>query len=147
MSVKLMDKVRNFMGFDAFEEEEFMEDEILEEHQDNMVPMINNRRGKVVNIHTASQMKVVLFEPSNFEEAANIVNDLKARKPVIINLEGLDPELARKFFDFLSGAVYALDGDIQKVSSGIFVLAPNNVDITGNIREELKNKSVFPWHK
>ena len=63
---------------------------------------------------------------------------------MIINLENLDPELAKKIFDFVSGAVYALDGSIQKVSKSIFVLAPSNVDISGNISEELKNSGIFP---
>lgn len=144
MSSKLIDKVKVFMGFDAFEDDE-IEEEFLEE--EDIVPVVNRKRNKVVNIHTTTQMKVVLYEPNNFEEAPSIVDDLKNRKPVIINLENIDMELARKFFDFLNGAIYALDGNIQKVSSGIFILAPNNVDISGNIKEELKNKGVFPWQK
>jgi cell division inhibitor SepF len=92
-------------------------------------------------------MKVVIYEPTNFEEAPSIVDNLKARKPVIINLENIEQDLAKKFFDFLNGAIYALDGNIQKVSAGIFILAPNNVDISGNIKEELRNKGVFPWQK
>ena len=145
MSAKLIDKVKIFMGFDAFEDDE-IEEEFLEE-EENTIPVVNRRKNRVVNIHTTTQMKVVLYEPDNFEEAPSIVDDLKNRKPVIINLESINPELARKFFDFLNGAIYALDGNIQKVSSGIFILAPNNVDISGNIKEELKNKGVFPWQK
>jgi len=145
MSAKLIDKVKIFMGFDAFEDDE-IEEEFLEE-EENTIPVVNRRKSRVVNIHTTTQMKVVLYEPDNFEEAPSIVDDLKNRKPVIINLESINPELARKFFDFLNGAIYALDGNIQKVSSGIFILAPNNVDISGNIKEELKNKGVFPWQK
>ncbi|MDI9476524.1 MAG: cell division protein SepF [Natronincolaceae bacterium] len=145
MSSKLIDKVKVFMGFDAFEDNE-IEEEFLEEEEDE-IPIVSGRRNKVVNIHTTTQMKVVLYEPNNFEEAPSIVDDLKNRKPVIINLENINPELARKFFDFLNGAIYALDGNIQKVSSGIFILAPNNVDISGNIKEELKNKGVFPWQR
>ena len=146
MSGKIMDKVKVFMGFDVFEEEDEVEEEILEEDNE-LVPVMNNKRNKVVNIHTTTQMKVVLYEPTNFDEAPNIVDNLKNRKPVIINLENIEPDLAKKFFDFLNGALYALDGNIQKVSSGIFILAPNNVDISGNIKEELKNKGVFPWQK
>lgn len=145
MSAKLIDKVKIFMGFDAFEDDE-IEEEFLGE-EDDTVPVVSRRKNRVVNIHTTTQMKVVLYEPDNFDEAPSIVDDLKNRKPVIINLENISPELARKFFDFLNGAIYALDGNIQKVSAGIFILAPNNVDISGNIKEELKNKGVFPWQK
>lgn len=146
MSANLIDKVKVFMGFDVFEDEEELEDEIIEENEE-LVPVLNNKKNKVVNIHTTTQMKVVLFEPTDFEEAPNIVDNLKNRKPVIINLENIEPDLAKKFFDFLNGALYALDGNIQKVSSGIFLLAPNNVDISGNLKEELKSKGVFPWQK
>ncbi len=145
MSAKLIDKVKIFMGFDAFEDDE-IEEEFLEESEET-VPVVGRRRNKVVNIHTTTQMKVVLYEPDNFEEAPSIVDDLKNRKPVIVNLENTGSDLAKKFFDFLNGAIYALDGNIQKVSTGIFILAPNNVDISGNIKEELKNKGVFPWQK
>ncbi len=148
MPSKIIDKVKVFMGFDAFEDE-YIEEELLEE-EDEMIPVVSgnsSRKNKIVNIHTTTQMKVVLYEPNDFEEAPSIVEDLKNRKPVIINLENIDVELAKKFFDFLNGAIYALDGSIQKVSSGIFILAPNNVDISGNIKEELKNKGVFPWQK
>ncbi|SNR91161.1 cell division inhibitor SepF [Anaerovirgula multivorans] len=147
MSGKLMDKVKYFIGLDVFEEEEMEEDEALNS-QEEMTPVFSNsKKNKVLNIHTTTQMKVVLYEPSNFDEVPGIVDSLKNRKPVIINLENIDAELAKKFFDFLNGAIYALDGNIQKVSTGIFILAPNNVDITGNIKEELKNKGVFPWQK
>lgn len=147
MSGKIIDKVKYFIGLDVFEEDEVPEDEITFQHEE-MTPVLgNNKKNKVLNIHTTTQMKVVIYEPSNFDEAPGIVDNLKNRKPVIINLENIDLELAKKFFDFLNGAIYALDGNIQKVSAGIFILAPNNVDITGNIKEELKNKGMFPWQK
>lgn len=146
MSGKFMDKVKYFIGLDAFEDGEEDYEEFTQ-YEEEMVPLPSTRKNKVLNIHTATQMKVVICEPSNFDEAPGIVDNLKNRKPVIIILENIDPDLARKFFDFLSGAVYALDGNIQKVSTGIFILAPNNVDILGNIREELKIKGVFPWQK
>lgn len=143
MSANLIDKVKVFMGFDVFEEEELEEEELEEDEE--LMPVVSNKKNKVVNIHTTTQMKVVLFEPTDFEEAPNIVDNLKSRKPVIINLENIDSDLAKKFFDFLNGALYALEGNIQKISSGIFLLAPNNVDISGNLKEELKSKGVFPW--
>ncbi|ABR48953.1 protein of unknown function DUF552 [Alkaliphilus metalliredigens QYMF] len=148
MSAKFIDKVKYFIGLDAFEDDN---EDMLEEADgmdDEMIPISStSKKNKILNIHTTTQMKVVIFEPSSFEEAPGIVDNLKNRKPVIINLENIEPDLAKKFFDFLNGAIYALDGNIQKVASGIFILAPNNVDISGNIKEELKNKGVFPWQK
>lgn len=79
MSSKLIDKVKVFMGFDAFEDNE-IEEEFLEEEEDE-IPIVSGRRNKVVNIHTTTQMKVVLYEPNNFEEAPSIVDDLKTENP------------------------------------------------------------------
>ena len=68
---------------------------------------------------------------------------LKSRKPIVVNLESVEKNVARRIIDFLSGAVYALDGDIQKVSNGIFIIAPNNVNIMSDvIKDEPK---AFPW--
>ncbi|SHJ57282.1 cell division protein SepF [Tepidibacter formicigenes] len=148
MSDKFVDKVKKFMGFEEYEEEEYEE----EEHEEEIIPFnqrtsskINN---KIVNIHATTQMKVMIHEPQEYDEAASIVDNLKNRKAVIVNLENIeDVELVKNIFHFISGAVYALDGSIQKVSKGIFILAPSNIDIDGNIKKELENKGLFPWQK
>lgn len=77
-------------------------------------------------------MKLMVIEPTSFEESQKLVDSLKESKPVIINLEQLDAEVARKIFDFLSGATYALEGNVQKIANNIFVFAPENVDISSN---------------
>ena len=87
--------------------------------------------------------KLVLIEPKTFEECPKLVNSLKSRKPVIINLERLETEVARKIFDFLSGAVYALNGNVQKVANNIFIFAPENVDIAGGTMQE-QGRFEFP---
>jgi len=74
-----------------------------------------------------------VVEPKVFDECPKLVDNLKARKPVIINLERVDSDTARKIFDFLSGAAYALNGNVQKVANNIFIFAPDNVDVTANI--------------
>ncbi|HPF18456.1 MAG: cell division protein SepF [Bacillota bacterium] len=78
------------------------------------------------------QFKMVVVEPSGFEDSPRLVDNLKAKKPVIINLENLETDTARKIFDFLSGATYALNGNVQKVANNIFVFVPENVDVAYN---------------
>ena len=80
-----------------------------------------------------SQFKMVVIEPKSFDECPKLVDNLKAKKPVIINLEKVETDIARKMFDFLSGATYALNGNVQKVANNIFIFAPENVDVTANI--------------
>lgn len=93
------------------------------------------RRFSVAN---TSAFKLVLIEPKTFEECPKLVDSLKGRRPIIINLEKLETEVARKIFDFLSGATYALNGNVQKVANNIFIFAPENVDIAGGQMAEEK---------
>lgn len=88
--------------------------------KDKVIPMGNRN---------TTPFKMVVIEPAGFEECPKLVDSLKAKKPIIINLEKIDSDSARKIFDFLSGATYALNGNVQKVANNIFVFAPENVDI------------------
>ncbi len=141
-----MNKMLNLVGFEAEEYEDSYENEAIDEYESTAFDRFNDRRSsKVVKIHNSNaQMRVVVIQPESFEEARDITNHLKSRKPIVVNLESVEKNVARRIIDFLSGAVYALDGDIQKVSNGIFIIAPNNVDIMSDvIRNE--SKAAFPW--
>ncbi|HEY5584480.1 MAG TPA: cell division protein SepF [Ruminiclostridium sp.] len=154
---KLLNKVFNFVGWEAVDEDE-EESELQDvDYKDEVkrdpiqTHFFNNSKkqqsGKVVNIHSANQFKMVVSQPNTFDDAQDICDHLKSNKPVVINLEGIEKADAQRIIDFLSGAIYSLDGSIQKVSSDIFVIAPNNVEVSGDLKEELKNKATFPWAK
>lgn len=119
-----------------------------EEELSSQFSTINSAKAsKIVNIHTAGQMRVVIVEPKKYEEVTQIADHLKQRRAVIVNLEGLleDAETRKSIFNFMHGAVYVLEGSMQKVSKAIFILAPNNVDIDANMKKELESKAFFPW--
>lgn len=146
-----VNKILNMAGFGA--EDEYENDYDFQEERDDDIELsspidrFNERRSsRVVKIHNnPAQMRVVVIQPESFEEARDITNHLKSNKPIVVNLESVESGVARRIIDFLSGAVYALDGDIQKVSSRIFIIAPNNVDIMGDeINGEMKN--AFLWN-
>lgn len=142
----LLNKVKYLIGLDDYEEE--YEDEFVELQEQEVVNTSKmNKNNKVVNIHTSKNIKLVIHKPNKLEDSTNIVKDLKSRKPVVVNLLEIEDDLKRSIFDFLNGALYALEGSIQKVTKDIFILAPNNVDIDGNIEKELKDKNMFPWLK
>lgn len=82
------------------------------------------------------QSTIVLFEPTNFEEGRKIADNLKARKPVVVNLEKMDHDTARRCIDFLSGTIYALNGSVEKIAESVFLFAPSSVSI-----EETRRKS------
>lgn len=151
--MSIMNKVLNLIGFETQEDD--YEDELLENSEskgsfsyddDETETSSDGKRNKVVKIHTTAQLKLVVMQPENFEDARDIANHLKSKKPVVMNLESVDREVARRIVDFLSGAVYALDGNIQKVSNGIFLIAPYNVGIMGDFKDELRSKGLFPWN-
>lgn len=152
MADRFIDKIKFFWGVDSHEvaedrTEDFYQDmkrTDLETEETNMtlnaISDASNKSmntiktsNKILNIHSNAQMNVVLFNPKSFEESTNIVDTLKSRRPVVMNISDLDKDLGRKIFDFCSGALYALDGHIQQVAKGIFILAPQNVDITGDV--------------
>lgn len=116
-----------------------------ESKRDDEILRSSGRKGKVVNITSTTQFKVVVLQPESFEEAREIADNLKSNKPVIVNLEKIEKEQARRMVDFVSGASYALGGDIQKISNMIFLVTPYNVGILGDFKDELKNKGIFPW--
>lgn len=136
-----VNKFKYFIGVDDYEEEEEFLEEDLDIPVTTKTKKLNN---KVVNIHTNSSMKIIVHEPLSYEEAPEIVEDLKSRKVVVINFEQLDAALKRQIFDFINGALYALEGKIQKVTKDIFILATNNVEIDG-LQDELKTRAIFPW--
>ncbi|MCX7780374.1 MAG: cell division protein SepF [Negativicutes bacterium] len=93
------------------------------------------------------QIKVMVVEPFTFDDAQHIADHLKNRKPVVVNFENTDKEVAKRMVDFISGTTYALSGTIQKIGNNIFLCAPSNVDVTYTSKEEGADKAFFPWNK
>lgn len=149
--MSFLNKFFNMMGVEVEDrdDEEILDDAKprLEAYDDDEeTSEISGKKNKVVKIHTTAQLKLVVMQPESFEEARDIAIHLKSKKPVVMNLELVERDIQRRIVDFLSGAVYALDGSMQKVSNGIFLIAPYNVGIMGDFKDELKNKGVFPWN-
>ena len=137
-----MNKMLNMVGFGTDEEyeEDYGYEEEMNEQNDVVDRMSDRRSSRVVRLHNSpNQMRVVVIQPESFDEARDITNHLKDRRPIVVNMETLDKQIARRIVDFLSGAVYALDGDIQKISNGIFIIVPSNVDI---LNSELTSDTV-----
>lgn len=98
---------------------------------------------KVVNIHTTAQLQVVLVKPEGFEEAASIADNLNARRTVVLNLESANRDVARRLLDFLSGVAYANNGQIKRVANSTYIITPYNVDVMGDLIDELESNGMF----
>ena len=98
---------------------------------------------KVVNIHATAQLKVVLVKPERFEVAAEIADSLREKRTVVLNLEQTNKDIARRLLDFLSGVAYAQDGKIKKVAVNTYIITPYNVDLLGDLIDELENNGLY----
>ena len=102
-----------------------------------------DRRNKVVNIHATTQLKVVLVKPERFENASEIADHLREKRTVVLNLESTNKDIARRLLDFLSGVAYANEGKIKKVAISTYIITPYNVDILGDLIDELENNGLY----
>ena len=98
---------------------------------------------KVVNIHTTTQLQVVLVSPVRFENASEIADHLRDKRTVVLNLEQTDKNVARRLIDFLSGVAYANEGTIKKVALSTYIITPYNVEILGDLIDELENNGLY----
>ena len=101
------------------------------------------RSNKVVNIRAATQLQVVLVKPEKFEDASSIADHLREKRTVVLNLESTNKEIARRLLDFLSGVAYANEGKIKKVAISTYIITPYNVDILGDLIDELENNGLY----
>ena len=155
MSGALMNKVWDLFGMDSADQEEYEDENIYdygnnEEEEEDNKKLFGRKNNKIVSMpQTQSQaIKMVISQPTTFEQSDEICSFLKEKKSVIVNLEYVNKDVARRIVDFISGGVYALDGYIQKVSNSIFLVAPSNYEITNEMaREEMKSKLSVSWLK
>lgn len=149
MSGTIMNKIWGAFGMDSDENEEIEEDdELMEDENDVEEKKLWGRRNKVVNMPQPQSIKMVISQPTTFEQSEDICDLLKQKQSIIVNLEYVNKDIARRIIDVVSGAVHALDGHIQKVSNSIFLIAPYNYEITNEMaREEIKNKLSVSWLK
>ena len=135
--VKLWERALSFLGL----VEETEEEEIIDEAE---FVRPQGRRGAVLNLHSgkSSNLRLVITKPREFPEAQQIVEHIKGRKPVLVNLEETDKNEAKRIIDFIAGATFALDGNMQRVSQQIFVFAPSQVEVNAEIRKELSDRGV-----
>lgn len=101
------------------------------------------RNNKVVNIHATTQLQVVLAKPERFDDASAVADHLNNKRTVVLNLESTNKDVSRRLIDFLSGVAYANNGQIKRVANSTYIITPYNVDIMGDLLDELESSGVF----
>ena len=148
--MSMFDNLKSKLGIDT-EADSYIddtEDEIFAggqgaPQQDYEQPEVKQHSNKVVNINATTQLQVVLVKPERFEDASTIADQLNAKRTVVLNLESTGKEVSRRLIDFLSGVAYANNGQINRVATSTFIITPYNVDIMGDLIDELENNGVF----
>mgnify|MGYP000115428282 FL=1 len=148
--MSMFDNLKSKLGIDT-EADSYIddtEDEIFAggqgaPQQDYEQPEVKQHSNKVVNINATTQLQVVLVKPERFEDASTIADQLNAKRTVVLNLESTGKEVSRRLIDFLSGVAYANNGQIKRVANSTFIITPYNVDIMGDLIDELENNGVF----
>ncbi|USK35617.1 cell division protein SepF [Bacillus sp. F19] len=136
MSIK--NKFKSFFALDDEEYEYVEQDTYQEDDYEDEQPFAAKPQTKqnVVSLQSVQKSsKVVLCEPRVYAEAQDVADHLKNRRAVVVNLQRIQHDQAKRIVDFLSGTVYAIGGDIQKIGANIFLCTPDNVDVAGSISE------------
>ena len=133
----VIDSLWKWLGVETEVEEEYKELPIPHERE-------NKSGGNVVTLHTGKGVKIIVCEPERFEEAQALTDHLKNRKQVILNFEATRPEVSQKIIDFISGAVYALDGSSQQLGQNIFLFAPSSVEISNDHKTLMRKHDLMP---
>lgn len=147
----LRDTLRNLIGIPENDYDNDHDDEMQsgnidqqEEEQTSMAsPASDRKHNKVVNIHATTQLAVVLVKPERYEDAASIADHLNAKKTVVLNLEQTSKDVSRRLIDFLCGVAYANNGQMKRVANNTYIITPYNVDIMGDLLDELENNGVI----
>jgi cell division inhibitor SepF len=140
MSIK--NKFKTFFFLD--DEYDYKEEEIVEEELESVkqTPKAQPaQKNNIVSLQSVQKSsKMVLVEPRVYAEAQDIADHLKNRRAVVVNLQRIEKDQAKRIVDFLSGTVYAIGGDIQKIGTDIFLCTPDNIEISGNISQIMQEQ-------
>lgn len=156
--MKFTDKLKQMVSIDNGYFEDVDPEEIDSYSQPETAPRRNNsvlrpeRREvsapvsgstKVVDIHTTAKLQVVLKKPEHFDEATSIADELLEKRTVVLNLEFTAKDEAGKLLCFLSGVAYANGGKLKKIANNTYIITPYNVDVMGDLLDELENNGMF----
>lgn len=154
MGKGFLDKIVNsLVGEDVEEFEEIEEVEEIEDDEEEKAEPIEiasvRRNNKVVNIHSNSSAKVIIYKPEEFtEDAMTICDHLKNRRVVVVNVTQMEKSVAQRLLDYIGGASFVLGGEIQRIEKGVYIISPSNVEVSNSLKYELQqNKDIFSFMK
>ncbi len=136
--MSFMDQLKKFAGVTGEDESEdtaYEPIDIKKEDEDAPKKTVSTAKKdrNLMNINTTAQLQVILVKPEEFEDAKDIADNLISKRTVLLNIENLNKDIARRLIDFLSGVAYAQGGNIKRVANRTYIITPYNVDILGDV--------------
>lgn len=148
----IVDAFKKMTGYDEQEEEEYTEDSATEtpaakssfdeDYGIRRSTPAAPKSGKVLNIPATTRLQVIVVKAEKFTDAAEIADHFKNKRAVVLNLDNTNKDVANRLIDFLGGVAYASDGDLKRIANTSYILVPYNVDISGDMIEELGNSAA-----
>ncbi|MDR1260580.1 MAG: cell division protein SepF [Oscillospiraceae bacterium] len=138
--MSFVEKLKGLMGLDS---EDYDNEDIGFINKNEREKYNKSDAKKVLSVNTTTQLQVVLVKPEKYEDAGEIANSLNSKHTVVLNLESTSKEISRRLLDFLSGVAYANDGQIKRVANSTYIITPYNVDIMGNLLDEIEGTEGF----
>ena len=148
----IFDKLKEMVGvgeydddFDEMDEYEYEDEEVEAEEVEQVTS--KQKRAKVVNIHNSSSAKIMVIKPTTYDESREIADAIKNRKIVLVNTNDMETKVAQRLIDFISGACWVLDAQLQDVEQRVYLLSPSNVEVSNELKSEISSKALFNWNK
>lgn len=154
---KPMDKILNMMklnedddNYDSYDDEEYEEEPVVKRSTRSNDDTASDKPAKKKAIQRPRRsgnkeeaMEVCVIRPTSVEDGREIVDTLLSNRAVVLNLEGIDVDIAQRIIDFTSGASHAISGNLQKISNSIFIITPSSVEISGDFQEAISGTDSF----
>ncbi|QCX32559.1 DUF552 domain-containing protein [Caloramator sp. E03] len=142
--LKPLNKMMGAIGLTDYEEEqedkEIEDDENIEED----LYMVNSKKNKIVSIKNNNILpKILLKKPIEFQDIMEIIDAVKSRRTVVINMQDIESKKAQRMIDYIVGACYALNGSFEQIAKSIYIFAPENVEVSNEFKNEINKNSFF----
>lgn len=129
---------------DEDKDEEIDEDE--EDTRNNFYDQeIINRKSKIVSIKNNVSARVILKKPAEFQDIMEIVDNVKSRKIIVMNMTDVEPKNAQRMIDYIVGACYALNGTFEEIEKCIYIFAPDGVDVSNELMQEINGNDFYSF--
>ncbi|MCX7883439.1 MAG: cell division protein SepF [Caloramator sp.] len=143
---KPLNKMMGAIGLTDYEEDDVLNED-TEDEVEEVPQVINSRKNKIVSIKNNNILpKIALKKPVEFQDIMEIIDDVKSKRTVVINMLEVDSKRAQRMIDYIVGACYALNGSFEEIAKSIYIFAPENVEVSNELKSEISRNNFFSFN-